>query len=322
MVTKENGIRMLLGVAVFVGTAGVARDANAVLLNVPYVVNGQTLVAESGTAGDAAYFNGKYYFAYIRTDSSIGIVVESNIGTSGQSAVLTSVPGPAVLGPALLALNGTLYLFYVTPGAFGSLEMRRSTNGTTWDGPWFLFSPGSSDPGWSFTTPPVAVAWDGQPVVFATQANSHSASLIVQFNITGTTVTGSSLPGPPFETKSRASATVWQGALYLAWLDQSSNQVGVAHWTDSAGWSAETLTGKSGVPSIYPLDAGSLQMVYRGSDSHIYYSWAPNGVSFGTSYEDTASTTNHQAVQFTDYDLTGNLVFYIGIDSELFVVLE
>jgi hypothetical protein len=63
-------------------------------------------------------------------------------------------------------------------------------------------------------------------------------------------------------------------------------------------------------------------MVYRGTDSHIYHALSSDGVSFGSSGEDTASTTNRSVTPFENWGSTYNWVLYTGINNELFTVVE
>jgi hypothetical protein len=318
----------LLAIAASLSACGAEEDSGGtetvtskLEINVPYVVNNQTLTARSGTAGDATLFNNQAVMAYIRPDSTIGIVVDSSVATDDRNALTYGLPGPAQYGPALLALNGTLYLFYVQTGTHGRLMMQRSTDALHWDNP--IFADGTWGAGGpTYVTPPVAVAWDGIPIVFVAQSFSSTPPQLIQFNINGNS--SSWFFNATEYTRARPSATVWKGALYLAWVDaQSSGQVGIRSWTDATGWSGETLTNKTGIPAIYPTALGNLEMVLRAGDSHIATAVSSNGVTFSQTIEDNRSTTNHAAVPFvhignSDY----NWVFYVGVDNELFTVFD
>ncbi len=117
---------------------------------------------------------------------------------------------------------------------------------------------------------------------------------------------------------------MWNGALYLAYTDDNTQpgQIAIEHWTDSATWSLITHIGKAGTPDIYPRAAGSLGMVYRGSDSHLYSTFTTDGTTFGASVQDPASTTNRAPIQFMNWSLAANFTFYIGVNNQLFTVIE
>jgi hypothetical protein len=294
-----------------------ATASSDLLSNVPY----SGLTAQAGTAGDATIFQNKAYFAFI-SSGNVEILSDDNLSSTGQDGHATPVSGaPAQLGPALLALNNTLYLFYVT-STTGLLTMRTTTDGMNWSGPSTLASPPQSN--WS--TPPAAVAWDGKPVVFIGSGNSNVLSCIYRYDVSGTTATfRTSQNGNGLVcSNARPSATVWQGALYLAWNDNYSHpgQIGIQHWTDSATWSLATYTTKNGIPGLYPVGAGGLEMVYRGTDSHINRTFSTDGTTFGTSYVDSASTTGHAPIPFSNWNLSSNWTFYIGVNNALFTVLE
>jgi hypothetical protein len=306
-------------------TETVSRD---LLSNVPYKVNGQTLTAKAGTAGDATIFGNKAYYAYIRPDSSIGIVADSNLGSNGQNAITYGLPGPAEFGPALLSLNNTLYLFYLSSCCGNEIYMQTSTDGLNWSAASAVFSlyfQGGSFNSNSWATPPAAVAWNGQPILYIGTQNGGFTDALLQFNISGTSGSGPYVPGYWYpETPARPSVTIWNGALYLAWVDsENGNQVGLMHYTSASGWSGEILTGKYGIPGIHPLAAGALQMVYRNaSNAHIYSTFTSDGVTFSTPQEDLASTTNRQPVPFSNWNLSSNWTFYVGQNNDLFTVLE
>src|SRR5205823_1829776 len=136
--------------------------------------------AQAGPAGDATIFGNKAYFAFI-SGGNVWIVNDDNLSSSGQNGHANIVTGAtAVLGPALLALNNTLYLFYVTSTS-GSLTMRTTTDGVHWSGSSSLASP----PETVWSTPPAAVAWDGNPVVFIASGNSSQLSCIWRYDVSG-----------------------------------------------------------------------------------------------------------------------------------------
>jgi hypothetical protein len=315
----------LASVASACGTEGDGQTAtetvstsSELLSNVAY----PGLTAQNGTAGDATIFNGSAYMAFIQTNGNVGIIKDSNLGSGGQTASWIPLNAPAVYGAALLALNNTLYVFYIG-SANGALYMRRSTDGLNFnDGPWLLATP----PETNWTSPPTAVAWDGNPVVFIDSGSGSIRSCIFQYNVSGTsaslhtTQNGNGIVC----SNARPSATIWQGGLYLAYADNGqSGQINIQHWTDANGWSLWQPTGKYGIPGIYPVGAGALEMVYRNnSDSHIYRMFSTDGKTFGTSYEDTASTTNHAPVPFSNWNLSSNWTFYVGVNNMLFTVLE
>jgi len=312
--TRVCGTRTLLAAGVFMCVAVLARDASAVFNNTPFLDQyGQPLIAKSQTAGDATIFRTQSdacaYFAYIRVDSSLGIIVDCNVG-GGTNLRYYSLAGPAKLGPALVSVSGTLYLFWIK-STNGHQMVQESSDGFNWTAAMDL-DPSDSP---SYVAPPAGVAWDGNAIVWVGQPS------IFQFNVAGSWF-GEYHPFVE-STYSRPSATLWQGALWLAWVDANNgNQVGVSHWTDSTGWYGESLSGMHGVASIYPDEEGALEMVFRGSDSHIYRTYSGDGAEWTPPIEDTASTTNHQPVQFDHYSWTQNWVFYIGIDNELFTVIE
>jgi hypothetical protein len=49
---------------------------------------------------------------------------------------------------------------------------------------------------------------------------------------------------------------------------------------------------------------------------------ARDGVSFGTEYVDTTSSTNQPPVQFENWNLSANWVFFIGLQNGLRTTLE
>jgi hypothetical protein len=303
------------------GTEGDGETETAssdLLSNVAYLP-WQTLTAKSGTVGGATLFGNKAYFAYIRSDSTIGIVIDTNLGGSGQSPTSYSLPEQAQFGTDLVALGGTLYLFYVdTNGTH--LSMMTSQDGINWRGPYQL----NGSVQWN--TPPSAVAWEGQVLVYISNACESYEQCMYQANISGTSATYWGYAGPvgvPPATFGRATATVWKGALYLAWANSNqSGQIDILHYTDSAGWSGVTSTGKSGIPSLYPVGAGGLEMLYRSTDSHIYSAYTGDGVSFGASSENTGSTTNHAVIPFENWNLSANWFFFIGTDNKLYTALQ
>jgi hypothetical protein len=296
-------------------TAGTSTERSGLSENVAYLPWG-ALTAKSNTAVDATVFNGKAYFAYIRPDSNIGMIVESSLGWNGQSPTSYSIPQPSQDGPALLALNGTLYLFTIAPGGVW-LYMQTSTDGLNWAGPY----PIDIYTNYVWDAPPVAVAWNGQPLVYVPTKDGNGAPRIVQWNISGTGGTSSLLPYG-YGTYNRPSATIWNNSLYLAWVDPNQgNQVGMMHYTSGVGWSAETLTGKYGVATIAPVLNG-LEMINRGGDSHIYRTYSTDGVSWGASYQDLYSYTNHAAVPFEQLNGSDYWVFYVGLDNKLYTADE
>jgi hypothetical protein len=293
--------------------------SSELLSNVPYATSGHMLTVRSNTAGDAALFNGKAYFAYIRADYQIGMVVESNLG-SGQSPTTYTIPTPFPYNPgygtALLPLGNVLYLFYPSGP---TLLMHWTTDGVNWNGPYPLISLTNGE---NFHTPPAAVAWDGIPIVYIADVNccAASATILRQDNVNGLTASQYSIGDT--RTTNRAAATVWKGALYLAWAGDSG-QITMQHWTDSTGWSAQTIpTGKVGVPGLYPVASGALELVFRGPDAHIYSTLSMDGVSFGNAYRDAASTTNRAPIPFKNWYSSANWVFYVGVDGGLFTVPE
>jgi hypothetical protein len=313
----------LLALASLVSACGTEEDgetttrAGALRVNVPY----SGLTAQAGTAGDATLFGNKAYFAFI-SGGTVWILNDDNLGSNGQDGHATPISGAsAQFGPALLALNNTLYLFYVTSSS-GSLAMRTTTDGAHWTAASNLATP----PEGLWSTPPTAVAWDGKPVVFIASGTSSILSCIFRYDVSGTTATrrNSQNGNGLVCTNTRPSATVWQGALYLAWTDDVANpgQIDIQHWTDAATWSLITNTGKAGIPGIYPLAAGALEMVYRGTDGHIYSTFTSDSTTFTTSVEDTASTTNHAPIPFLNWNLAANFTFYIGVNNQLFTVIE
>jgi hypothetical protein len=296
-------------------TAPTVSTSSELLSNVAY----PGLTAYSGSAGDATIFGNKAYLAYLTPNLDIGIVVDSDLSSSKQNAIAYTLTGQAVFGPALLALRSTLYLFYVS-GSTGSLMMRRSADGRNWDGPYILATYPAQG---AWTTPPAAVAWDNNPVVFI--GSGSGKSCLYQYNVSGTIANQRSTQnsGGMVCSNARPSATVWQNALYLAWADNGqSGQINFQHWTDANTWSLATPTGKTGIPGLYPVGAGGLEMVYRSSDAHIYRTFSTDGQTFGTSYQDAASTTNHAAVPFSNWNLSSNWTFYLGTGNQLYTVLE
>ena len=297
---------------------------SALLQNVPYKTLGQVgqmLTAKGATAGDATIFNNKAYMAYIRPDSSIGIVVDNDLtGKSQVGALYYSIPPVCTpgYGPALLALNNTLYLFYPCGVA---MMMATSTDGTNWSHPTDILD--LSTGARTFSTPPVAVAWDGHPVLFAGQKTSSTRSILRRYDVSGNTASERGIT-TVVGSDNRPSATVWQGQLYLAWADSYyGNEIGIAHWNDTTGWSQETLTQKVGIPGIIG-STYEMELVFRGTDSHIYHALSTDGSLFGPAYVDSASTTGHQPVPFYNNNGTSaaSWVFYIGVDLGLFTIVE
>jgi hypothetical protein len=325
MRTKVKELRIGLTVALVIGLVCVARDASALLDNVPYVANGRTLTAQAGTAGDATYFNNLFFFGYIAPDGNVAILADSNLGSSGQSVVYSyEIATKATDGVALAVDNGTLYLFYVQgygSSGYTGLAMITSTDGVHWS-PEDFFSYGAVGGGTGEFGAPTAVVWDGQVLLYISELGYH----LEQYNISGTSTSGPYITFGNYETYStptRPSATVWQGRLEVAFTDAANgNEIGLISYTDATGWSSEVLTGVSGIPDLFPLAAGALNMVYRPSNDHIYSTFTSNGVTFSTPQEDTASTTYHAPIQFSNWGLSANWVFYIGENNELFTVLE
>jgi hypothetical protein len=313
----------LIGTAYGCGTeedapsADVSTRSSDLLSHVAYVP-WQTLLAKVGTAGDATIFGSNAYFAYVRPDSTIGIIFDSNLGSSGQNPSTYAIPQKPDYGVALLAFNGTLYLFYSTAQ---QPIMQRSTDGLNWDGPWQL-DPSGGD---QLVGPPAAVAYNSHPIVFYPEANCCGSPFIVQFSIWSGTTGERHVPGALSACYSsyRPSTTVWQGNMYLAFADnQASNQIGIVHYVNG-GWTGETLTGKTGIPGIFPVSNGTLEMVHHSlSDAHLYKTFSSNGVAFGPSQEDTASTTLRAAVPFLNTGPSSNWTFYIGTDNKLYTTIE
>jgi hypothetical protein len=249
------------------------------------------------------------------------MVVENDVTNDGVQnpttyAIPTSVP--VVVGPGLAVSsdNTTLYLFFITPdnNVCNNMWVKTSTNGTTWSASTWI------DGAHMWVTPPAVVAWDGQAAVFAGY-QTPSGNTLGQF-----TWYPGSPAGPPITnhwspSSARPTATIWQGALYLAWA--SNGTIYTKHFTDSAGWSPLTsLVAKSGIPALRPLANGTMQLVFRGNDSHIYHASTWDGVSYGNSTQDAASTTNHAAIPFQIYGAAANWVFYVGVNNMLFTKLE
>jgi hypothetical protein len=342
MVTKVCGSRIVLAVAVFFFClAGRAREANALKINVPYVVNGKALTAMNGTAGSAVWFNNMFYFAYIAPDGNLGILADSNGGSNGQNVVssyeIKILPryvggGGAAYGTALVSYNGTLYVFYLNGFTddgipCNTLVMMTSTDGVHWSQEYFVGFAGNGSSG--FATPPTAVVWDGNILVYLNEETVDGDAFngnLVQFNVVGTATSGpyrNYAGGATYSTSRRPSAAIWQGRLCLAFADASNgNDIGMVTYTDATGWTAETLSGLYGIPSIFPLAAGALQLIYVPSNDHLYSTFTSNGASFTTPQEDTASTSYHAAIPFSNWNLSSNWTFYVGENNELFTVLE
>jgi hypothetical protein len=329
-----NGTKVLRGIAALLALMAVAAScgvdetgsqpngatqttAGDLLSNVPYL-NGAPK-AKSNTAGDAVVFKGKAYFAYITPQSNVGIISESNLGSNGQTPTTFALPGATFGGPALMTVGNVLYVFYIS-GSW--LVMQRSADGANWTNQTFLAQPSYN----TWTTPPVAVAWDGAVRIFIGQGGAGWPNMITQYTVSGVTASGPSFvpaTGQTMTTNNRPAATVWNNTLYLAFADSTySNQIGMMRYTDARGWSTETLTGKTGIPGLFPTAAAGLELVYRANDAHIYRAYSQDGTSFGASIEDTASTTNHAPIPFSNLGTSSNWVFYVGVDTELFTVIE
>jgi hypothetical protein len=315
-----RGVAALLALVGSISACGTEGDtpsdtaSSTLLNNVPYLSG--SIKAQNGTAGDATIFNGHAYFAYIQPSGELGILMDGNLG-NGQSPTTYGVPTvfPAMFGPGLLVLNNTLYLFYVTQdnAQYNNLWMKTSTDGLNWTYGLLL------DGGQKWNSPPVATVWDGDPVIFIDYLSSGT-SYLGQHTISP----DGSWVSPLYNhgtSSTRPSATIWNGALYFAW--QSNGQIFTKHYTDSTGWSLPTtLTGKSGIPSIYPLANGNLEMVFRGNDSHIYRTYTTDGVSYGPAYQDPNSTSNHAIIPFLNWGASFNWTFYVGVNNELFTIVE
>ena len=325
MVTKIWRSRVVLAVAVFFSFAGLERDADALAINVPYAVKGHALTAQNGTAGSAVLFNNMFYFAYIAPDGNLAILADSNLGSGGQSVVYSYEIGiQALFGTALVSYNGTLYLFYPHNYSSGNnyLAMITTTDGVHWSQEYFLAWP--VDGTLKFSTPPAAVAWEGQILVYL---NEQGGSLD-QYNVVGTTVSGPYqhfAGSATYSTSRRPSATVWQGRLCLAFSDAANGgEMGMVTYTDATGWTSETLTGSYGIPGIYPIASGGLELVFPAisPNNHIYTILTTDGVTFNYWNYDSASTTFHAAIPFSNWNLSSNWTFYVGENNELFTVLE
>jgi hypothetical protein len=284
------------------------------LSNVPYLP-WQTLTAKGGTAGGATIFGNKAYFSYIRPDSSIGLVIENNLGSNGQNPTVLTLPSyyQSNYGASLVVYNNWLYMLYIDLNR--NMAMAYSTDGVNWYGPGAL----TSDPfAGQWTCPPTPVVWNGSLFTFG------CAGSVWLLKLNGSTVVGQDWPNGFPSTSNKIGAYVWQGAMYAAWADSAhNNQLYIAHTGGfPSDWRISALVGQQGIPSLYPTGAGSLEMIYRGNDAHIYKTFTTDGVSFGQVYKDNASTTNHAPIPFENWNLTGNWVFYIGVNNGLFTVLE
>ena len=299
-------------------TETVSRDRSS---NVPYVP-WQFLTAKGGTAGGATVYGGKAYFAYIRSDSTIGIIIETNLSNSGQSPTTMTLPPDikAQYGVSLVVYNGWLYMFYIDLQR--NMSMVFTADGLNWYGPGALDS--DPFPG-NWNCPPTPVVWNGGLTVMGCGVNGWIVELAVSGSwSTGWKVTGWDTPNNGPASYNKIGAYVWQGGLYIAWADTAhNNQLYVAHTLGFPGdWRESAVVGQQGIPSLSQVTNGQLEMVYRGNDAHIYKTFTSDGASYGQAFRDSASTTNHAPIPFENWGQTGNWVFYIGVNNGLFAVLE
>lgn len=284
-------------------------------------LKGQTLAARSGTsAGNAAIYHGKAYFPYIRTDSRIGIVVESDLTNGGgQSATAYGLTDLSNYGATLFSFDGFLDLFYV--GQNGNLYMRRSGDGLNWAGPWALDTEGF----WRYVPAPVAL--DNTHLSLFTVANLISGNTILEVDVNNTTVTNIFFTGTGSGATNRApAATIWNGQVFLSWAgSDSGNTINIRHTSSLGGsgtWSPTTTLSIGGIPSLIPLTSQSMELVFRGNDSHIYRTYTSNGVSFDPVTQDPASTTNEKLSAFMPQGTSDAWVYYIGQNNGLYTALE
>jgi hypothetical protein len=253
--------------------------SGALLNNVPYV--------PSGKAGPAAaIFLGKAFLGYVRTDGKIGIIIETNLGdNTGQSVTSYALTDTTTYGPCLVVYQNKLHLIYVDAGGF--LKVRRSTDGLNWDNP---------------TNMHYAAGFSYQP-----SAVVLNSTLLVFCRITSKDIVEIRWIGSPqsivstLESSNRGPyATVWNGTVYLTWAGTAAdNPIYIKHRPPLGEWSSPTLvSGNVGFPALFPVDAQTLALIYRGNNTHIYRVNTNDGVSFGAPVVDNSSVTNYTPIPF------------------------
>jgi hypothetical protein len=313
----------VLGLVSSIAGCGTAEDStdtvsSALLENNPYL-QGQSLQARSGSGPGATIFQGKAFFSYVRTDSHIGIVIDSNLSNGGgQSATTYALPDTANFGAALFAFGGFLDLFYV--GQDSNLYMKRSADGVNWSQTWALDTEGF----WLYVPSPVAL--NGQLALFAA-ANLISGHVIFQVNISNNTISNIFFTATGSGVTNRGpTAAAWNGNVYLSWAGtDANNTIHIQHIADlgpSGTWSAMTALAEGGYPALIPLTNQTMELVFRGNDAHIYRTYTSDGVSFGAATKDNASTTNQKPIAFIPQGSLDAWVYYIGQNSGLYTALE
>jgi hypothetical protein len=127
-------------------------------------------------------------------------------------------------------------------------------------------------------------------------------------------------------TNRGVTAATWNGQVYVSWAGaDSNNTIHIQHNSllgSISTWSANTTLADGGFPALIPLTNQTMELVFRGNDSHIYRMYTGDGVSFGAPTKDNASTTNQKPVAFMPQGASDAWVYYIGVNSGLFAVLE
>jgi hypothetical protein len=293
-------------------------DVSSALSQNSGYLQGQTLAAKANTsAGQAVIFNNKAYLPYIRTDSHIGIVVDSNLSNNGgQTATTIGMSDLSNFGAALFVWNGWLNLIYV--GQNSNLYMRRTADGLTWGNTVALDTEGF----WEFV--PSVVALDNSTFSIFCVANALGNNILLQVVVAGTTVNGIYNYGA---VTNRGVATAsWNGQAYLAWPGtDGNNTIHIQHTAQlnpPANWTGSALLAVGGYPSLLPLSTTTMELVLRGNDSFIYRVYTNDGVSFGAATKDGSSTTNQKPSAFMAQGGSNAWVFYIGQNNGLYTALE
>lgn len=287
--------------------------SGALLNNVPYLPG----VAGGHDVG-AAVFNGKAYFTYMRdTDFHTGVLIESNLGSNGQSAQTYAINDNSFTpfgGATLVVYNNLLTMVYVNWDQ--KIYMRQSADGINWS----ASSQVGVDP--VYTGTPTAIAAYGNLYIYALTVGGSYYHL-VQVAVNGTTPLSTWWTGEL--TNNTPAAAFWNGNIYLAWSGTNSDKpIYVKHYDNASGtWSPPTIVPNNwGLPALFPLSSQTMEMVYRGNNGHIYRLYSNNGVSFGAAIGDGASWTDQTPVPFYRWGDSDAWTLYAGQNGRLYTTIE
>ncbi|HWA97468.1 MAG TPA: hypothetical protein VG713_03210, partial [Pirellulales bacterium] len=301
---KEAGLCRLAIVVALAGSAasclgsddGKDKTSGALLTNVSYKFGGVTLQTHGGTDPWGTLFGSAAYFSYVRTDSKIGIIVETDLGNgTGQNATTYNFSDTTNGGASLVSYNGLLWMFYF--GMNHQLYMRRSSTGAagSWDGPYQLSGSGQ------FT--PAPVVWNDTLYLYSAEVCTPgcNGSEILQGHMSGAQYIAD---GSINEfTNNTVTAASWNGLLYVSWAGtDSDNPIYIKHYDSYFGWSSPyNIPNNWGRPAFFQVGDGDLAIAYRGSNGHIYRVYTNDGMNFTSPIGDNASTTNQTPIPFMQW---------------------